>query len=227
MKKIHFMIFALLTLVSNAMAGDKIYFKSSAEGCECSLQAEYDDPDNDGKSQIKIYLSSPSSDNHQHQFFAFQMFIALNEGITPIADEEEDYGDYVIYPSDRFGNTDKKKAKYGIQIAQKGNGYQIVCLNQQGNAILESEGLLLTIPINNVILNGNNSIGEINEIEFTTLEGKAVRFYPESITPSTIVGMKATVSDDHPSKVYNLSGQETNSTKKGILIKDRKKIVNK
>ena len=117
MKKIQFITIVLLTLVSNAMAEGRLVYKSSASGCTCTLSADYDIPDNGGSSDIKISLSSPDS----HQFFAFQMFIVLNEGITLIPDAEEDYGEYVVVPSDRFGNTDKKKAKYGIQIAKKDN----------------------------------------------------------------------------------------------------------
>ena len=222
MKKIQFVIIALLTLVSNAMAEVKFAYNSSATGCACTLDAEYSAPNNDGSSNIEIFLSSPDG----HEFFAFQMFIVLNEGITLTPDAEEDYGEYVVIPSDRFGNTDKKKAKYGIQIAKKGNGYQIVCLHQQGSAILEKGGLLLTIPVNN-IPQGNTIIGEINEIEFTTLDGKAVRFEPESITPIVEVGIKSTEKEEQPSKVYNLRGQEIDDTSKGLIIKNRKKIVNK
>ena len=218
MKKVQFMIIALLISVSNVMGEDGFVYRSSTEGCDCELQAVCYTVGNDGTGNIEISLSSPDG----HQFFAFQMFIVLNEGITLIPDEEEDYGEFVIIPSDRFGNTDKKKAKYGIQIAQKENGYQIVCLNQQGNAILESEGLLLTIPVKKGSQE-SDIIGEIKEIEFTTLDGKAIRFAYEAIT----VGIKPTVKDEQSSKTYNLNGQEISGSNKGILIKNRKKVYNK
>lgn len=225
MKKIQLVIIALLTLVGNAMADGRYLYKTIAE-CGCVLLAEYNEPNSEGDSNIEISLNSQNCnfDTDGHKFFAFQMFIVLNDGITLIPDEEEDYGEYVIIPSDRFGDTDKKKGKYGIQIAKKGNGYQIVCLNQQGNAILGNEGVLLTIPVKNVPQNGE-AIGAINEIEFTSLEGKAVRFDPEDI----IVGVDEieTQTNGGLSKVYNLNGQEVSANGKGILIRNKKKIVNK
>jgi len=219
MKKFQILIIALLTLVSNAMAGNKLVYKSSAN-CGCTLEATHDEQGNDGTADIKISLKSADS----HQFFAFQMFVVLNEGLTLVPDEDEDYGDYIIQPSNRFGDTDKKKAKYGIQIAKKGDGYQIVCLHQQANAILESEGILLTIPVKNVP-KGVNVIGQINDIEFTTLDGKAIRFEPEDISGTDNI-MSASTSEGE-SKTYDLSGKETNGNRKGILIKNRRKIVNK
>ena len=224
MKKVQFMIIALLMLVSNAMAEGRRVYRSSAEGCNCFLEAVCNTSSNDGSGNIEISLSSkkdiaPENPNG-HQFFAFQMFIELNEGITLIPDEEEDYGEYVVIPSDRFGNTDKKKAKYGIQIAKKGNGYQIVCLNQQGNAILDTEGLLLTIPVKDVP-SGADIIGQITEIEFTDLEGKAIRFELIATDVITIIKTEGTT------KTYNLRGHEASDSSKGVLIRNRKKILNK
>lgn len=216
MKKIQLVIIALLTMVGNAMAEGKVVYRSSAIGCDCTLEATHSMPNNDSSANVEIYLNCPDS----HQFFAFQMFIVLNEGITLVPDEEEDYGEYVIIPSDRFGNTDKKKAKYGIQIAKKGNGYQIVCLNQQGNAILEQEGLLLTIPVRNVP-QGQDIIGEIKEIEFTTLDGKAIRFNPEE------TGILPIYRNGEQKSIYNLNGQRVESNYKGLQIHEGKKTFNK
>ena len=220
------MIIALLMLVSNAMAEGRRVYRSQAEGCKCFLEAVWDTQSDDGSGYIEIYLCSKgditSENPNGHQFFAFQMFMELNEGIILIPDEEEEYGEYVVIPSDRFGNTDKKKAKYGIQIAKKGNGYQMVCLNQQGNAILGTDGLLLTIPVKDVPY-GADIIGQITEIEFTDLEGKAIRFGPEEIDKDAITIIKTEV----PTKTYNLRGQETSDSSKGLLIRNRKKIFNK
>lgn len=218
MKKIQMLIIALLTMVGNVMAGGPHIYKSSATDCTCTLQAECTSQGSDGSGNIEISLASPDG----HQFFAFQMFIVLNEGVALVPDEEEDYGEFVMIPSDRFGNTDKKKAKYGLQIAKKDNGYQIVCLNQQGNAILESEGLLLTIPVKN-ILQGQGIVGEINEIEFTTLDGNAVRFGKEDISTGLNPLKKKVVLGN----IYNLNGQQVKSPRKGIRIYNSKKILNK
>ena len=206
MKKIKTLfIGALLLVAGNAMAD-----KFSVE-----------DVNVEPGSQTEVLVSIENAST----IYSFQLDLTLPNGVSLVKDEAgEDYGEYIKARTAKSGT---------FTFNQYGNTWQIVyfCAKFDDNgmpiAIKGNSGPVMKLfikPAVSFVGSGEATITNAKTTDETTIP-RAAEGCTFKIISSIADGINGVSADSNDAPVYTLGGQRVESPKKGIYVKDGRKVV--